>query len=237
MKNNESKRVESLSKWYLEEQLDFDKRLIRYRYETIKPKFIGKHCLELGPAEGEMTQFLINDFEKLTVVEGSHELLEKIQDMPNLIKVHSLFEDYEPDKLFDTIILEHVLEHVDNPVDLLKLVKRWLNPEGRLFLGVPNANSIHRLAAVKMELLSEPSQLNSRDIALGHRRVYTPATFIKDVEKSGLNVDEWGGVYFKPLSNAQIQDNWSEEMIEGFFKLGQDFPEFAAEIFVVCSNN
>jgi 2-polyprenyl-3-methyl-5-hydroxy-6-metoxy-1,4-benzoquinol methylase len=133
--------------------------------------------------------------------------------------------------------LEHVLEHVDNPVDLLKLVKRWLNPEGRLFLGVPNANSIHRLAAVKMELLSEPSQLNSRDIALGHRRVYTPATFIKDVEKSGLTVDEWGGVYFKPLSNAQIQDNWSEEMIEGFFKLGQDFPEFAAEIFVVCSNN
>ena len=112
------------------------------------------------------------------------------------------------------------MEHVDNPVDLLKLVKRWLNSEGMLFLGVPNANSIHRLAAVKMELLSGSSQLNSRDIALGHRRVYTPATFIKDVEKSGLTVDEWGGVYFNPLSNAQIQDNWSEEMIQGFFKLG-----------------
>jgi len=64
--------------------------------------------------------------------------------MPNLIKVHSLFEDYEPDKLFDTIILEHVLEYVDNPVGLLKLVKIWLNPKGRLFLRVPNANSIHK---------------------------------------------------------------------------------------------
>ena len=237
MANHEHDRVESLSKWYIDEQLDFDKRLIRYRYETIRPKFIGKHCLELGPAEGEMTQFLIDDFEKLTIVEGASELLKKIPDMPNLVKIHSLFEDYRPDELFDTIILEHVLEHVDDPVSLLSLVKTWLSPNGNLLLGVPNASSIHRLAAVKMGLLSEPSQLNSRDIALGHRRVYTPTSFIQDIEASGLVVSEWGGVYFKPLSNGQIQENWNEEMIQGFFELGKDFPEFAAEIFVVCAND
>lgn len=74
MKSDELLRVEKLSDWYLKEQLDFDKRLIRYRYETIKPKLVGKKCLELGPAEGEMTQFLIQDFEQLTVVEGSEDL-------------------------------------------------------------------------------------------------------------------------------------------------------------------
>ena len=54
------------------------------------------------------------------------------------------------------------------------------------------------------------------------------------LEKSGLKVLEMGGVYFKPLSNAQIQENWTEEMIKGFYELGKDFPDFAAEIYAVC---
>lgn len=232
---SEYERVESLSGWYLKEQLDFDKRLIRFRYETIKPNLVGKVGLELGPAEGEMTQFLLNDFESLTIVEGSSDLLAKIPDRGNLVKINALFEEFQPQQLFDSIILEHVLEHVDNPVGLLERVKNWLAPDGRLFLGVPNGNSIHRLVAVKMGLLDKPCQLNSRDHALGHRRVYTSQTFRADIEKSGLKVLEIGGVYFKPLSNLQIQENWSEEMIQGFYELGKDFPELAAEIYAVCS--
>ena len=235
MSDNEHKRVESLSDWYLKEQLDFDKRLIRFRYKTIKPKLVGPRGLELGPAEGEMTQFLINDFEQLTIVEGAADLLAQIPERTNLVKVHALFEEFQPEHLFDSIILEHVLEHVDEPIDLLRRVKSWLSPNGRLFLGVPNGNSIHRLAAVKMGLLDSPCQLNQRDHALGHRRVYTPDTFRVDIEKSGLKVFEMGGVYFKPLSNGQIQEHWTEEMIQGFYELGKDFPEHAAEIYAVCN--
>jgi len=145
-----------------------------------------------------------------------------------------LFEEFEPEQAFDTIILEHVLEHVEDPVALLARVKRWLAADGKLFVGVPNGNSIHRLAAVKMGMLDNPCQLNPRDHALGHRRIYTPETFRVDIEKSGLTVLEIGGVYFKPLANRQIQQNWTEEMIQGFFELGKDFPEFAAEIYAVC---
>jgi hypothetical protein len=43
-----------------------------------------------------------------------------------------------------------------------------------------------------------------------------------------------GGVYFKPLSNQQIQDHWDERMLEGFYELGKDFPENAADIFAIC---
>lgn len=235
MGHKEHERVESLSDWYLKEQLDFDKRLIRFRYETIKPKLVGSRGLELGPAEGEMTQFLLNDFDQLTIVEGAADLLAQIPERANLVKVHALFEEFRPEHLFDSIILEHILEHVEDPVGLLYRVKKWLAPEGRLFLGVPNGKSIHRLVAVKMGLLENPCQLNSRDHALGHRRVYTTDTFKIDIEKSGLNVLEIGGVYFKPLSNGQIQKHWTEEMILGFYELGKDFPEFAAEIYAVCN--
>ena len=231
---NEEVRVESLSDWYLKEQLDFDKRLIRFRYQTLKPHLQGPDGLELGPAEGEMTQFLVNDFIRLTVVEGASELLAQIPEYPKLKKVHSLFEDFQPEQRFNTIIMEHILEHVDRPVELLERVKEWLAPGGKILMGVPNGNSIHRLVAVKMGLLTQPCELNSRDHALGHRRVYTQDTLKADIQASGLNLVEMGGVFFKPLSNKQIQDHWSEEMIQGFYELGKDFPENAAELYAVC---
>ncbi|MBU0620442.1 MAG: class I SAM-dependent methyltransferase [Gammaproteobacteria bacterium] len=231
---SEKSRVEDASNWYLQEQLDFDKRLIGFRYKTLRPHLRGPIGLELGPAEGQMTQFLKDDFESLTVVDGAPALLERIPNYPNLIKVHSLFEDFNPQSKFDTIVMEHILEHVDQPVELLQRIKKWLAPEGRILLGVPNGNSIHRLAATKMGLLKEPCELNPRDLAQGHRRVYTRETFKNDIEAAGLELLELGGVFFKPLSNKQIQDNWTEEMIQGFFELGKDFPEYAADIYAVC---
>jgi len=232
---SEDYRVESLSDWYLKEQLDFDKRLIRFRYQTLKPHLQGPEGLELGPAEGEMTQFLVSDFQKLTVVDGSDELVAQIPARPNLTKVHSLFEEFKPERQYNTIIMEHILEHVDRPVALLMRAKEWLMPAGKILIGVPNGNSIHRLVAVKMGLLTHPCELNSRDHALGHRRVYTQDTLKADLHEAGLHLVEMGGVFFKPLSNKQIQDHWTEEMVRGFYELGKDFPENAAELYAVCS--
>lgn len=231
---DEKERVNVTSSWYLKGQLDFDKRLIGFRYKTWEPFLQGPEGLELGPAEGQMTRFLVDDFVRLTVVDGAFELLNIIPDYPNLLKIHSLFEDFKPQQLYNTIILEHILEHIEYPVQLIRDASRWLAPKGRLLLGVPNGNSFHRLAAVKMGLLSHQCELNSRDIAQGHRRVYTHDTFRKDIGSAGVRVVEMGGVFFKPLSNQQIQDHWNEEMLNGFYELGKDFPQNAADIYAVC---
>jgi hypothetical protein len=85
-----------------------------------------------------------------------------------------------------------------------------------------------------MGLLIDPCELTPRLHALGYRRVYTPETFRKDIEHAGLRIATMGGTFFKPLSQQQIQDDWTPEMIRGFYELGKDFPENAAEIYVVC---
>ena len=77
---NEFQNVNHLSNWYKDEQLSFDKKLIELLYRTIKSKFTGKVGLELGPAEGNMTQYIINDFEELTLVEASSMLLNSMPD-------------------------------------------------------------------------------------------------------------------------------------------------------------
>ena len=220
-------------RWYVDCQLDFDRKLIHYRYKTIKEHIKGPLGLELGSAEGEMTQYLINDFEYLTSVDGSKELLDMIPHYANHDKVQSFFENYKPNNKFNTIIMEHILEHVDNPVEVLNLGKEWLDKDDVMLLGVPNANSFHRLAAVKMGMLKTPDELNSRDHQLGHQRVYTMDTFINDIKKAELKVIKTGGVYFKPLSNGQIEQNWTNEMMEGFYELGKDFPNNCAEIYAI----
>ena len=232
--DREQKRIDNLADWYFSEQLDFDKQLIRFGYETLKPYIKGLEGLELGCSDGQMTQFLIHDFARLTVVDGSEKLLSSIPDAPNLIKVHSLFEDFQTDREFDTIIMAHILEHVEQSNVLLQKVKQWIAPTGKFLAIVPNAHSIHRLVAVKMGLLKNPYELNGRDHALGHRRVYTPETLRKDIETAGLCINKMGGIFFKPLANQQIQEHWTKEMIQGFYELGKDFPENAAEIYAVC---
>lgn len=228
-------KVQDSSQFYNKSFLNFDYKLTEMNYLSLKPYFKGKNLLELGPAMGHMTKFLVNDFENVSVVEGSKELLDLIPNYDNIEKHHSYFEEFETDKKFDTIIMSHVLEHIENPIKILKLISRWLSENGVIIISVPNSKSLHRLAAVEMGLLESEYELNQRDLDLGHYRVYDLNSLKKDIIESSLKIIDEGGVFLKPVSNGQIDDNWTVEMIDGFYKLGKKFPEFCAEIFVVCT--
>ena len=228
-------KVQNSAKFYNESFLNFDFKLTELNYRTIRAFFRGKKALELGPALGHMTKYLVSDFETLHLVEGSSDLLTQIPDYDNVVKHHSYFEEFQTDIKFDTIIMGHVLEHIEKPVEILKYIYKWLSEDGILIISVPNAKSIHRLAAVEMGLLNSEYDLNERDHELGHYRVYDLQSLTKDAITAGFNVKEKGGIFFKPLSNKQIEDNWDEKMIEGFYNLGKRFPENCAEIFIICT--
>jgi SAM-dependent methyltransferase len=118
--------------------------------------------LELGPAEGLMTDALAPHLGPLTVVEGVEGFCRAIKDRhPEVNVVHGLFEDFAPGNTrFRNVILGHVLEHVADPVRLLKLVGTWLAPDGRVLAAVPNSRSLHRQAATLMGLLPAEDALN-----------------------------------------------------------------------------
>jgi hypothetical protein len=226
--------VDNSASFYIERILDIDYQLCQFTYESFKPFFHGTSCLELGPASGYMTRFLVNDFKDLILVEGAKELYDRIPPYPNVTKHLSLFEDFDTGQTFDTIILSHVLEHIENPVALLNRIRNWMHDETVLLISVPNARSIHRIVAVEMKIISSIYELNSRDKELGHYRVYDFQTLSEDVYRAGYSIIEKGGVFLKPVSNRQIQDTWSLEMIRGFYEVGKKFSDSCAEIFLVC---
>lgn len=196
----------------------------------------GRRCLEMGPAEGVMTPLLTQAFPDLTLLEGAQAFCHDLRRrFPHATVVHSLFEDFAPSAPFDTIVLGHVLEHVDRPAEILRLAKSWLAPGGVICAAVPNARSLHRQAAVLMGILDTEFSLNPADLHHGHRRVYNPESFRADFLAAGLAVRIFGGYWIKPLSNTQMESAWTPEMIHAFMRLGERYPDIAAEIYVVAT--
>jgi 2-polyprenyl-3-methyl-5-hydroxy-6-metoxy-1,4-benzoquinol methylase len=208
---------------------------IRYSFRVFSRYLRGKSILEMGPAEGVMTELLAATGKTLTLVDGSEVFCRSLASrFPAANVRHGLFETFVPDGTFDNIVLGHVLEHVDDPVAILARACDWLSPGGRVLAAVPNSRSIHRQAAVLMGLLPHEAALNESDIAHGHRRVFNPESFHACFRGAGLAIVHSGGYWLKPLSNAQIEATWTPAMLGTFMELGERYPDIAGEIYVIA---
>jgi 2-polyprenyl-3-methyl-5-hydroxy-6-metoxy-1,4-benzoquinol methylase len=235
MKNCEKEKLEEISKESLY-SYGVMQKATKHCFEILNRHIKGDKILELGPAEGVMTELLLATSKDITVVEGSELFCQNLKTrFPQARVIHSLFEEFKPAFLFDTIILGHVLEHVHDPVELLENVSSWLHTDGKIFAAVPNSRSIHRQAAVQMGILAEEWALNSRDLQHGHRRVFSPESFRAIFLKANLKIDFFGGYWLKPISNSQIESTWSEEMVDAFMNIGERYPDIAGEIYIVSS--
>ncbi len=234
-RTTESSRLEEIAQWFRLGKGMYGNTTRWTATELIKLAR-GRSCLELGSADGEMTVILEKYFDHIVSVDGSQEyvLRTKARVTPKTQVIQAMFEELELAEQFDTIIISHVLEHVADPVNIMDRAKHWIAPGGALLVVVPNADSLHRKAAVYMGLLKRCDELNEMDKRLGHRRVYSPITLCADIEKAGLCVGRTGGIFLKVLSNAQLEATWTDEMIAAYYQLGFEFPQNCAEIWVEC---
>jgi hypothetical protein len=133
-----------------------------------------------------------------------------------------------------------VLEHLDEPVNILKRINQeWMANDGRLFLVCPNANAPSRQIAVKMGLITHNSAVTAAEAEHGHRRTYALDTLERDAVAAGLKVVHRSGIFFKALANFQWDrllqtDIVSAEYLEGCYQLGQQYPDLCASIFLLC---
>lgn len=212
-------------------------RIIDFRYRDLSAFYKGKTCLEFGCADGRGLDRLLERFEEVTAVDGSARQLEEVRRRirsPRLHLVHSLFEDVDLKKKFDTVQMGHVLEHVESPRRAIRVGMRHLKRGGVLIADVPNADSIHRHIGVALGMLRKVTDLHEGDLRIGHRRVYTWDGFGAELESAGLRIVRRGGMFMKPLSNDQMERMLGPDQISAFFTVGRRFPQMAAEMFAVC---
>jgi 2-polyprenyl-3-methyl-5-hydroxy-6-metoxy-1,4-benzoquinol methylase len=154
--------------------------------------------------------------------------------------IHSLFETATLPEKYDNVILTHVLEHLDNPVSVMKRINaEWLSDTGRFYLVCPNANAPSRQIAVKMGLITHNTAITPAEAEHGHRVTYTLDTMERDARAAGLKIVHRSGIFFKALANFQWDrllntDIISEEYLQGCFQLGQLYPDLCSSIFLMC---
>ena len=230
----ERERLDRAAAWY-DSRRGLNYHLVRYAAEIVCARATGPRVLELGCANGVMTQALAARFPEVTVVEGARAYAEAARAIvgdPTRVH-HCLFEEFQPDQPFDDIVMAGVLEHVAHPVALLARAADWLKADGGIHIVVPNAGSLHRRVGVALGMIRQVDDLHEGDRAMGHRRVYTWDLLKAHIEEGGLQIVAREGNFLKPLSNAQIE-RWPDGLREALRTVGRDLPDLCAEIYVQC---
>jgi 2-polyprenyl-3-methyl-5-hydroxy-6-metoxy-1,4-benzoquinol methylase len=213
-----------------------------YMLRSFEPFFREGRTLELGSFKGDFTRRLAQRFQDITCVEASSDAIAASRPrLPERIEfVNSRFEDASLPAKYDNIILTHVLEHIDDPIAVLRRVNdEWLSDSGRFFLVCPNANAPSRQIAVKMGLISHNAAVTPAEAEHGHRCTYTLDTLERDARLAGLKVVHRSGIFFKALANFQWDrllstDIISKEYLDGCYMLGQQYPDLCSSIFLMC---
>ena len=213
-----------------------------FMIDAFKIFFVKGNLLELGSYQGQFTEHFLKFFKDITCIEASSDAIQiaknKFKDKINFFQ--STFEEVMLPKKYDNIILTHTLEHLDDPIKILKRINaEWLSHNGRLFLVCPNANAPSRQIAVKMGLITHNTEVTAAEKKHGHRRTYNLDTLEADAVKSGLDVKYRTGIFFKALANFQWDkllktDIISREYLDGCYKLGHLYPDLCSSIFILC---
>lgn len=197
----------------------------------------NRDVLEVGVGTGDITRVLLDKFDRVICVDSdkrNFKNLEKVikkEDLRRIEFVNSKIEEVNLSEKYKDIILFGILEHLKNPVRVLKKIYESLDKNGKIYLLVPLANSIHRLLAVKMGMIPNTTSLSESDIQLGHYRVYTPKLFRNHLIKAGLKVIYEQPFYLKPLPTGMLK-SLPVEVHRGLDLLGRTYPEFASLIYV-----
>lgn len=209
-----------------------DNRLILTWYpHRVIAKARGTSMLELGIGFGYSMKIFAGHFSRYLVIEGSQEVIRNALAARSLSDVnvcHAYFETFETEEAFDNINMGFVLEHVDDPSFILSRFKKFLGPNGRIFISVPNAEALNRRYGHAAGLLPDMLQLGEADRLLGHRRAFTVKTLRDLVESEGFVVHSAEGLFLKPITTGQInQLALSEEILQAMMKVGVDYPELS----------
>ncbi|MCX7865954.1 class I SAM-dependent methyltransferase [Limisphaera sp. VF-2] len=95
------------------------------------------------------------------------------------VRSGTLQQQHYPDRSFDAVFSAHVLEHVHDPVDLLRECARILKPDGTLVILTPNIDSLgHRQFGAAWLNLDPPR----------HLYLFSPRTLRRAAERAGLRV-------------------------------------------------
>ncbi len=196
---------------------------------------VGK-LLELGLGHGYTVPHFAPMADQHYVIEGSQRVIDHFRKKNAWYRgtlVQGYFEDFTLNIQFDAIVMGFVLEHVDDPVAILRRYRGFLAPKGKIFVAVPNAKSMNRRLGLAMGMITDIYELNATDHKLGHQRNYCRDTLRRDVEMAGFRITHEEGMYLKPLPLSVLRTlDDMEANLHAMMTTGVDFPDLCVALLI-----
>lgn len=134
-------------------------------------------CLELGCASGYFLATIKEHVKSVAGIETHTILKEYCRNIG--IPIYDSLNDF-PDEQFDRVFMFFLLEHVGNPINYLKTIKRIMKKDGKLFIVVPNVND------ALLTLYDIPA-FKSFYFTPAHQFYYSKETLSQIIAKAGMN--------------------------------------------------
>jgi ubiquinone/menaquinone biosynthesis C-methylase UbiE len=114
------------------------RRLLEFVKARMKP---GGTLIDVGAASGDFVNMAVDDGIDATACDYSREALLHAEKHYNLKTLQSPAESIDaPDDSFDVVTMFHTIEHLPDPLKVLREMYRILKPDGLIFLETPNYN-------------------------------------------------------------------------------------------------
>lgn len=227
--------LDIISRTYNEE-IGFEKTILKYKMLSITPYLYGKSLLDLGCGVGFFCNSFSNKFNIIVGVDGSHKKILKATSLnkhPHISFIEAMFDKLNISYAFDTIIVTNVLEHVQNAIDFLAWIKKLLSESGRIIITVPNALGLHKRIGKHLGIIPDYYALTDADRAKGHKRIYDRATLSSDVQSAGFSIIATEGIFLKPLSHKQME-SWDSSVCDALYEIGKQLPDYCSSILLVA---
>ena len=161
---------------------------VRYDVATLVPKET-KSVLEIGAGAGMNYVIYPRDAYKVAIEPENRTDTMTVDKFPGGFNEyhHVFYEQYTDDKKFDLVVMCDVLEHVDDPVDLIGFCKKHLNPEGHILVSLPNFLCIENIQPDQGEHAIGVLDIN-------HKTFWTKKSFVRFAKENGLEVERIVGI-------------------------------------------
>ena len=124
---------EEIANWLRESAVDDERRCGQVREIAT-----DRQILDFGAGAGGFAERMRGIARRVDVVEPESRLAERFQQLG--ITRYASVAGIPDDVQYDLITLFHVLEHLPDPAETLKMLARHLRPGGRIIIEVPSAN-------------------------------------------------------------------------------------------------
>lgn len=213
---------------------DFDYFNTKLAARIILPFCHGKKVLEIGSADGVMTEDLVQTARSLSVVEPAATYCNKLREKFPNVTIHNCYlQEFDNAATYEVIVMAGLLPHIEYPSVFLQTVKQFLTGDGVVLATVPNMTSLHRRIGVKAYMLKDVYGDTERNIKFHQFGRFDKPSFEKVFRECGYEIVESFGYMLKPFSSEQmlgLKLDWN--IINALFELGKENEHLASQLYI-----